>query len=370
MKTITSVILTVLATYCGAQPINEERMDRDLEVAENILSTLMKTSDRNVIFYTRPPYKGTFVEGYGVIFNATRRIGSRIVSSTSKGDVVYDVPGQASGTTVISGYTSSKSGTEDNENNRTEWIENMKTFLIDYADLIGQLKPEHKIMISPEGGGSTYGGWDSFEIRTNGSAQEFQDPTLEVTKKDLTDFKLGKISRDELSKRIKIIEPPTKENVAQDVELLASILQRLYKSDLSDTYYVSGRVNYGMIPEFGVVFNMRVYSSSREQGLHRIVTQKRGGLTQEERDKLVKEMYPNFINELKKNVVQYGRTVKSLASNEMMLLKVRLTECKGCGIPEKLELSIKASDLKAYDSGKIIEPTAIGKITVKEIGKQ
>lgn len=365
---IASMILMALTPYCVSQSINEERMDRDLEIAENILSTLMKTSDQDVFFYTRPPYKGTFVEGYGVIFNATRRTGSRIVAT--KGDMAFDINGKAIGTAVISTSASARGDAKGKEDHQTQWIENMKTFFIDYADLIGQLKPEHKIMISPDGGESTFGAWPTLEIRANGNTQTFEDPTLEIIKKDLSDYKSSKISRAELSKRIKIIEPPTKENIAQDVELLASILQRLYKSDLSTTYYISGRVNYGKIPEFGVVFNMRVYSSSREQELHRIVTQKRSGLTQYERDKVVKDMYPSFLSELKENIVQYGRTVKSLAPDEMMLFKVRLTECKSCGIPEKLELSIKASDLKAYDSGKINESTAIGKITVKEIGEQ
>jgi hypothetical protein len=87
---------------------------------------------------------------------------------------------------------------------------------------------------------------------------------------------------------------------------------------------------------------------------------------QAERDKKVKEMYPSFEKELKENIVEYGRTVKSLGDNESLIFNIRLTRCEGCGIPSTLELSIKGSALKEYSSGKITKEAAIGKISVKK----
>ncbi|MEM1407535.1 MAG: hypothetical protein AAGG59_12220 [Bacteroidota bacterium] len=366
------VALAAVATFCTAQGIDEERMERDIQIAQNILSTLENEAASSQIFvYGRDRFEGSYVEGYGVIFNTSHRYGRTIIADT-KG--TYKIYGDA----AIGSFPEGSSSRGVNafklnldsltQSQHKEWVEKMKTFLVDYADLIGQLKPENKIMVTS--GSGNKGDWFALEARASGTSTINEGPTVEISKKDLIDYKSGKINRNEALKRVKVISAASKEEVAQDVELLASIFERLYKSDLSNTYYLSGGVGYGKIPEFGVVFRMRVYSSSRNEGFHRIATRNQSGLSQDERDEIVKGMYPDFLKELKRNIIQYGRTVKSLEGNEMLMFKVRLTECKGCEIPKNLELSIKASDLKSYDSGKINESSAIAKLNVKEIGKQ
>lgn len=380
MKTTLSILLIAMgASFCQGQEMDEARMERDLKVAQNILSTLSGYSngDLNFTFFGSSSIEGNYVKGYGVMLNSPRRSSRTRYLTTTDGGVTlsgYTQSDDAKSYPIIiqDGQVQKAKKVDLDSLNKAQdekWIGDMKTFLVDYSDLIGQLKPEDKIMVTSES--SLRGGtWNTFELEMSGKSLSTSGSSVEITKKDVTAYKSGKISRAEALKRIKVIEPATKENVAQDVELLASIFQRLYKSDLSQTYYVSGRISYGKIAEFGIIFDMRVYSSSKEKSLHRITTQQRGGLTQEERDDIVKGMYPEFLDELKSNIIQYGRTVKSLPSDEIMMFKVRLTECKGCGIPKILELSIKASDLAAYDSGKINESVALEKISVKEIGEQ
>ncbi|MEM9390840.1 MAG: hypothetical protein AAGA02_10225 [Bacteroidota bacterium] len=365
------IVLLAVTAFCRSQGIDEERMERDIQIAQNILSSLESNEISSQIFvYTKDRFEGSYVEGYGVIFNSSDHHGRTIIAET-KGPyklysdaVISSLPeGSSSRVVKVRLNLDSLRQTQDKE-----WVEKMKTFLVDYADLIGQLKPENKIMVTS--GSGNKGDWFALEARASSTSTINEGPTVEISKKDLIDYKSGKINRNEALKRVKVIRAASKEEVAQDVELLASIFERLYKSDLSNTYYLSGGVGYGKIPEFGVVFRMRVYSSSRNEGFHRIATRNQSGLSQDERDEIVKGMYPDFLKELKRNIIQYGRTVKSLEGNEMLMFKVRLTECKGCEIPKNLELSIKASDLKSYDSGKINESSAIAKLNVKEIGKQ
>ena len=375
MKTYGLVVALLLTTaFCSAQDIDEVRMERDLEVAQNILATMVnRGTEREVIFYGRKPFEGSYVEGYGVIFSATQRFGNTIIS-TGEGSATYHFQGGArkydrdpliisSGGNVFRVKLDSLTEVQDKE-----WVEKMKTFLVDYADLIGQLKPENKIMVTS--GICHSGNWYALESRGSGKPFLSEGPTVEILKKDLIDYKSGKINRNETLKRVKVIDAASKEELAQDVELLASIFERLYKPDLSSTYYLSGGLTYGSIPEFGVVYNMRVYSSSRKDHFHRIITRNQSGLSQSERDEVVKDMYPEFLRQLKRNIVQYGRTVKSLKDNDLLMFKVRLTQCNGCGIPKNLELSIKASELKNYDMGKFGESAAIEKISVTEIGVQ
>jgi hypothetical protein len=89
-------------------------------------------------------------------------------------------------------------------------------------------------------------------------------------------------------------------------------------------------------------------------------------VNQEERDRKVKEIYPQFERELKENIVEYGRTVKSLSDEEQLIFNVRVTQCDACKIPSMLELSVKGSVLKDFHDGKITREAATSKMTVKK----
>jgi hypothetical protein len=77
-------------------------------------------------------------------------------------------------------------------------------------------------------------------------------------------------------------------------------------------------------------------------------------------------LYPVFELELKDNILEYGRTVKSLDDDEELVFRVNMTKCTGCDIPSSLELSIKASVLKEFNAGKIDRKAATAKFAAKK----
>ena len=77
-------------------------------------------------------------------------------------------------------------------------------------------------------------------------------------------------------------------------------------------------------------------------------------------------MYPKFEKELKEFIVDYGRTIRSLDDDEVLMLKVKLTRCKGCSIPSNIDVSLKAGVLKDYDQQKINRDKALGSIEIKK----
>ena len=117
---------------------------------------------------------------------------------------------------------------------------------------------------------------------------------------------------------------------------------------------------------------MQVYSSNQMEFNRRwsMPTQGLEGLTTEERDKKVKELYPQFEKDFKADILEYGRTVKSLSAEEMLVFNVRMTKCEGCGLPSAIEFMIKADVLKDYASGKLTKEAALAKMTVKKSGNQ
>jgi hypothetical protein len=175
--------------------------------------------------------------------------------------------------------------------------------------------------------------------------------------------------------KIKVVNTETSDERETDLELLSSILGRLYRSDLAKTYYTDENIYYERMKDFGVIYYMTAYSSSEQNrtGVDRTAgrvwtmpTQKLEGLTQEQRDKKVIELYPQFEKELKENIVEYAQTVKSLKNEELFVFNVQLTKCAGCNIPASLELSVKNDVIRKVAAGQTSKADAVNQINVKK----
>lgn len=232
----------------------------------------------------------------------------------------------------------------------------MIDFLADYASLIGQLDPDQRIMVTSGTGGRRQFGRSHYDGKL----------TAEVIKKDLDDYKKQKISREKLIEKIKFETSNDSKDLHKDLELFSTILERIYEHDLAETYYISRGIDYEKLGNFGVIYNMKMYSSKEHNGKYSMPTQKLYDLSFDDRNKKVEELYPKFIQELKENILSYGKTIKSLNPNETVLFQIKLTECKGCDMPESIDISVKQSVLSDYDSGKLSKSAALAKVIIKK----
>jgi hypothetical protein len=406
-------VMLMITSVTMAQKIDEARMTRDIAVAENILSTLIKQEfDKRTLFPIE--VKGNYQSGYGVIFIIPSEMltsmawsfgGNRdiVMLDGSSGAFTYS---WSPDTEVIRGDVEHKLREAEDEMERSEkalaksekellkadkelktaqkartpgavtrtrtsynsdslkalsqtkLVQAAKNFIADYGDMISQLGTDERIVIT----------------NRNNSQHSFFGPSakqslisIEASKADLNQFKQGKISRDQLLAKLKIINTSSSGRVEPDIELLTSIFNRLYRSDLAKTFYISGNTFYDRLTDFGAVIYMQVYSSNQvDDGLYDMPTVELRRVDQATRDRKVKELYPQFERELKENILDYGRTVKSLNDNEQLIFNVKLTRCKGCGIPADVEISVKSSVLKDYNSGKIDKNNALGKMVIKK----
>ncbi|WP_420315901.1 hypothetical protein [Ekhidna sp.] len=362
------VLVTLIFTIVfntSAQSFDEERMNRDLKIAENILSTLASGEGRVKIFNN---VESNYIPEFGVVFSIPQS--SYVYAVSGSGNVVYSTGSGASAYVIASDRDDDEDAVTEikvREEIKADEIAKqgeqkvrdlMTTFLVDYADLIGQLNSSHKIVVQSKGKNERFfvGGQN---------ASKMSELSAQLSKGDLITYKQGKIDRDELIKRIEFNSNANSE-VSRDLELFATIFSRLYEPDLSSTYYMSSRnVGYTKLDGLGVTFNMKFYSSTSDRGKHTIRTTGESGLTQEERDQKVDAMYPIFEKSFLENILDYGRTVKSLKDDEMLMFKVRLTECKGCEMPKEIEVSVKSGTLKKYDNGSLSKEKALKEITVK-----
>jgi hypothetical protein len=239
-------------------------------------------------------------------------------------------------------------------------IHAVKDFIADYGDLIGQLGPNERIIVTNRGEGERM--WfGSFENQASNFI------TVEGMKSDIMQYKQSKISRDQLMAKLKVVNSERDNTLQPDLELLASIFNRLYRSDLSKSYFTQENTYYERLKDFGVIYHMQVFSSNQQDVDNwSMPTLSLEDVDQVTRDKKVKELYPLFTKSIKEDILEYGRTLRSLKDEENLIFDIRMTRCRGCGLPSSLEYTIKYSVLKDYAAGKISKEVAIGKISEKK----
>lgn len=385
-----SVVMIFFFAQSSAQKMNEERMNRDLEVTENILSTIIKQKFDKRSFFPME-IKGEYREGLGVTFRLPYEINGPMIWNISPGMTVmdgrsfsysFDLPDgeQAELTRVLdeemrtksetirgTGRAKVASGRKINTDSmravsNDKVIEACKEFLADYGDLITQLPNNEKIIITNRGEGERiwYGAF------VNSSKPSYL--SVEAIKSDITQFRQGKMSKEQFLKGVKVINSEMDDELQPDLELLSSIFNRLYRRDLSKTYFTEENIYYERLKDYGVIYYMQVFSSNQNEYDRTWIMPTVGlnGLSQAERDAKVKALYPQFERDIKTDILEYGRTVKSLKPEEVLVFNIQITKCQDCAIPASVEVSVKASILSDYGAGKITKEAALSKIIVKK----
>lgn len=383
---ITGIIaLTIQAQTSFAQTIDEDRMKRDIEVGENVLATLIKHEINQQHTFFGLDIKGSYQPGYGVTFRLPGDYSMPFAISISGDDV-------RNGTMISQGngyqYSITTNGSSEDEARseneayklkvktkerkslsadsiRLEYNDQMIKaaidFILDYGDFISQLAPDEKIIVTNQG--------DRHHFYFNSVKRT--RISVEGTRADITALKQGKLSRDQAMKKLTVVNTESVEAKEPDMEMLSSIFSRLYRPDLSKTYFTEANVYYERLKDYGTIFYMQVVSSI-ESDLNKFLMPTLGldNMDQETRDKKVAALYPAFEKDMKENILEYGRTLKSLKDDEVLVFNVALTKCSGCGIPSTLELSIKSSVLKEFGAGKMDKSTAMSKFTLKKGANQ
>ncbi len=391
---ILSIILLMSTTF-SLQAQESESLKRDMEVTSNLLSSLLKTNTRNSF-----PRVGTdgvevsYNEGFGVVFdlqgggfvflNAGQYVTLRTQTSGANGDLeeIEELDRRVAGKvlSVTSGNNRSTS-TENVLGTTSFWSENnsrdleektdesIREFLIEYGSFLKDLKPEEKIVVQypfvkmeNEGKGTR----DNVAIwsfnSTNKATRSFS-----ITKEDADAYRSGNITKEEALSKIEV-EENLPEEVATDLRVLGELMNSLYSERNSKTYFSTTNPTIVKTKGMGAIYSWAVYSAYNDSFGYRLPTLSMGAETVDEknRNELVKAAYPNFLKSFKENLVDYGRTVKSLEGNEKIVFNIRMTKCDGCGIPNMLKVEMDRATIEDYNQGKLSRSQAITKLKVIE----
>lgn len=383
MKKRIIILLTLFFAgyiHIYAQKIDEEKMTRDIEVAEKILESILDLDSKNAFF--RSNIEGSYIEDFGVVLNVpsyyfraqnSRKAilrgfeSVRVENRVGDNKIVYIERPDGDSRTLSTTSQKKNIYTVDldslNDVRVDEMIEKVKIFLTDYAQLIGQLSDKEKVVVT-NAQNSNGNVW--MNAMTISSDLNSNQVSISVSAGDVRALESGKISKNQLMERVEVNIRNRDDEIERDLELFSTVISRLFKEDLSKTYYTPNDMAFQKWDDLGVVYRMKVYSTMRDGEYHRIVTTGQGSLTQLERDEIVKAMYPQFLSSLKESVLDYGKMITSLEEDERVIIQVALTECRGCGIPEKIELSISNEVLQNYAADKVSRNTALEKFTLNE----
>lgn len=403
MKTAISIVVFAGSFMAwGQAKMNEQRMEQDIEVAENILSTLIRQHFGKRNFFPMEVH-GNYLAGYGVTFRLPNggplnamlfEWGDEpsIIMNNSSDGYSYSYSYKKNTAPKAGGVREGEEECEDCEKDKArrtlmplkalarvgsdslsasadkKFLEVAKNFLADYGDVLSQLKPEERIIITNRA--EDFDGDFNFKWAMDSKSRRSLI-SAEAKRDDIVQMKQGKLNRDQFVSRLKIVNTESSETLDPDLEVLSSMFGRLYRSDLSKTYYSEGNIYYERMKDFGVIYYMKVYSSNEEdKDRFSMPTLDLDHLSKPDRDKKVKELYPKFESDLNDNLVEYGRTLRSLKDDEQLVMNVKLTRCEGCGIPASIEVSVKNSALKDYSSGKANKEATLAKVNVKKVGSQ
>jgi hypothetical protein len=371
MKHIFTVGLFVgIAITLTAQSFDKDRMRRDLEVAENALGTILKpeSGDFPQLHIGENDIEAEYIKDYGVVFNVKKRGGNRVN--------FYPKPKDVKSEKVIEMEEASEM-----ENNH--FMEGCKLFLADYASIIGQLKDDEKISIRKGGLGALFGEFNFENVyftkggsegmapviwSTNDKVSGESELIIEASVSKINALRQGKINRDAFLKSVSIVENEMSEEKDPDLETLSAMFHRLYKKDLSKTYYSERQPWYSKLSNFGVIIRMKFYSSYEENNIYSMPTISKNGLTLKERNNHVMQLLPQFEADFNENLVNYARTLKNLDNDEVVMFEIDMTTCKDClDFPRIMKFSIKKSVLHKYNLGDLSMKEAVNMVSVERI---
>ena len=393
-KIITLLFLSVLSTnvLCAQNAIDANRMNRDINIMENILQELFKTSweargntvhvKSTGLFFggNSSDIRGTYLPGYGIIFT---------IPGGPPGFITYSDTGEDKSYSYTFRYSddasSEKSVSEESVTRR------IREFLREYGSTIGQLSENDRIMVVY----NTQYQIREFPFIDSSDDQKRQQllPTISVVAqvKDLQDYRSGNLSEDELNQRLSISKSDAESKDRLDLKVMANIFETALKEQEGPAFRIRGSINYLSLDNFGALFFFDARYSSRTgaggfffnmpefssfsldtEGKARVEVQRalekeldQSRKQQEETTEEITKGYNTFINNLREYLVDYGRTLSSVQRDQHIMISASISSSID-EIPERVDLQIKKSVLEAMDKGNTNRDEAMSQIVVRE----
>ncbi|MEL6924147.1 MAG: hypothetical protein AAFO94_08875 [Bacteroidota bacterium] len=371
----TLVFIFCLSANVIAQSPPTDRMTRDIEVAEDVLESLWsqtaQTDDGFNTLRSKQQFEGIYMQDYGVIFTAKDK-GNSMVYLYGKARRLQGKSYWRNGQLHYE-YDDRDRDFDDDEDeeccdndffsdHEVQFEDAAREFLANYGMLLGQLKDTEKVTIRLESSAEPLLAIANGQFTRKGAGGNTYTATAK--KADMDAYQNGRIDEETFNERIEFTSVEEMQEVEQDLEVLATVLHKLYKRGFSNSFVMRHQPRYERLSDFGVIYhldfgkegNSFIWSNSGE-GLTITNGSAKGDATE------VTANYQILKKDLPEQMIDYGRLLKNLKPRERLMFRVSLPGCDDCDVPEALEYSIDQETLEAYKKGAISIDDAIGRIT-------
>ncbi len=394
-KTLLIGLLSIFfAPTIIAQNIDANRMNRDIRIMENILAELFRTqvevatADTYIIAdgnFRHRGIRGTYLKDFGIIF---------MIPADDPFTPRMHVTGDGSFSFYYNTDDDDESENASREVDEDAVKERMTEFLVDYGSTIGQLDDDNRIMIIY--GANTQSNRNRLVRYSDRNGRDYVNDnelpviSASVSMKDLKDYRSGRIGDGEIKNRIDFATTENKEYL--DLKVMGNIFETALRSNEEGSFKMNGGIGYMMLDNFGAIFSFDArFGGGRDMFFGRLAdTQRRLRILQEQqlritlndeevddealeiekRQEQFKEDMIEAYAELKTDVteylVDYGRTLGSVNSDQFILTSVNLSSSGFDEIPERVDFQIKKSVLEQFDRGRISREEAINSVSITE----
>ncbi|MFD2531060.1 hypothetical protein [Gracilimonas halophila] len=403
MKTLKNTILIglmtlLLSSLSFAQNFDSNRMNRDIKIMESILNELFKieaktntASGSNSALQVRSmsgnlafssfnrssnQVSGNYIPGYGIIFKVPYLISSNIssisvVKNEEKPNITF--------------YYDANENSGDNQVSEETVINRIKDFLKDYAPTIGQLKNGEHITIVYGKRNENLPHLRVFNISGESKAEEEveQVPVITVSAKteDLLALKNGSLSSDNFADRLIISKQDKEEKQRLDLEVMGNILKTAFEEGDGDSFHLinTNSLSYVSIDGFGVHYTLDMHrghgleaftfgairSFGRADSEEAEESAKKIQEAREKREATLKTEYETLKDQMKQYLVDYGRTLNSLESDQFLIVTTNISDHQDI-VPAQVNFQLKKSILEQLDRGQISREAAMNAVTITE----
>jgi len=313
-----AVILTACQPIQAQTELDRDRMNRDLEIMEGVLSRMIASDVMG-----SQSVRGVYFEDYGVIFwvgslntmpfigNFNFKIKAPVlgVDSDEQHAVVIPEPGKGK-MPAIYGRRFPHSLT------RTELESRILEFLGTYADAIGQLNPGHRISVLVE--------------RTRGLVFHFSDEEEEaesprllasVLSSDVADFRRGEFDENEFRRRIKFDDTDSDATMRRNMDIMSSIFDTALSRKYHQGFGASGDGSGTYVPGLGAIFFLSgdlgghsfkgMFDDYVHQEVEDVIKEAEGA------SQAVLDTYKSVLMDI---MTDYGHTIRNLPADENLIV--------------------------------------------------
>jgi hypothetical protein len=196
---------------------------------------------------------------------------------------------------------------------------------------------------------------------------------------------IGKSTWNKNKNQIAFSETKPKTN-HQQLAVMASIIEGLYKHNVSKSFYGYSRVRYSELGNMGVLYDLRLnqrVGADRQEDMYSVKdgvvvdsdsirARKSGNYEQikAKRQEANRRAYQKFEQEIKSYLIDYGKVVQGVDANKWLVLNVALPErwytIDDPSVPRSVQVRVKAGVLQDVKAGKITAANAQNQVVLQK----